>query len=174
MALPSAEPAEPRRPSTPPRASTPPPRASSRPPPGAGDVSTYVPLRRKQRVPALAVAAIGALGLLGAGLGAFFRGARARTRRSPAAARAPAPIVAAAPIATRLRVVSEPPGARVHVDGQQADGVTPLEVTIPAGRRSVWLRLAKSGHLDQEREVSAAVGEARFVLPPLAIEDGEP
>lgn len=167
MALPHADAPAPRRPSTPPSSAAP---RSSRPPLGAGDVSTYVPLRRKQRVPGLVVGVIGALGLLGAGLGAFFA-ARALAPAEPAvAAREPEPIVAAAPVAARLRIVSEPPGARVHVDGRAAEGVTPLVVTIPAGRRSVWLRLAKSGHLDQEREVSAAVREARFVLPPLAVE----
>lgn len=70
-----------------------------------------------------------------------------------------------------LRVVSEPPGAVVHVDGQSVGGTTPMTVTLPGEARIVWLRLSKPGHLDQERAVSATVGEARFVLPPLATDD---
>jgi serine/threonine-protein kinase len=63
-----------------------------------------------------------------------------------------------------LRVVSEPAGAIVSVDGRPIDGVTPVALTLPADTDQVWLRLSKNGFLDQEREVRARVGEARFVL----------
>jgi tRNA A-37 threonylcarbamoyl transferase component Bud32 len=68
-----------------------------------------------------------------------------------------------APQAIDLRVVSEPAGALVSVDGRPAPGTTPLTVTVPPGSE-VWLRLSKPGYQDQERRVSAAIGETRFVL----------
>lgn len=143
------------------------PRRTSAPPP-ARERSAAA---RSKRAPALrwTLGALGALGLVAAGLGAFFVARTLAPTGTPAAAHAPPPISPAAPAPgqVRLRVVSEPPGAHVHVDGEPAEGVTPLVLTIPAERRQVWLRLAKPGHLDQEREVSATVGEARFVLPPL-------
>jgi serine/threonine protein kinase len=68
------------------------------------------------------------------------------------------------PRALQLRVVSEPAGATVLVNGRPAQGQTPLDLTLPPGTRQVWLRLSRAGYEDQEREVSTAIGEARFVL----------
>ena len=76
----------------------------------------------------------------------------------------PSPHTEAAPVPYELRIVSEPAGARVSVDGERAPGRTPLVVTLPADTREVWLRLSREGYVDQERRVRAGIGEARFVL----------
>ncbi len=142
---------------------------SDRPPPPR-DEATWVPTpKRSPSLPRWLGLALGLAGLLASGLAAFFVArAFSADATTPTAIEPVARTSAAAPAAVTLRVVSDPPGARVSVDGEPAEGVTPLVLTIPAERGHVWLRLAKTGHLDQEREVSATVGEARFVLPPLA------
>ncbi|MGF1464758.1 MAG: protein kinase [Sandaracinaceae bacterium] len=70
---------------------------------------------------------------------------------------------------TELRVLSEPAGASVHLDGRDTGVETPITLHLPAGRATVSLRLELDGYLDQEREVDANAGMARFVLSP---EDG--
>jgi hypothetical protein len=143
--------------------------------------NTYVPPPRKRprrRWPALALA-VGGLLVVGALGGVAFSLVRLvgeedapRAIASPrpeAPADEPPAEAAATPI--ELRVESEPEGAVVHVDGRSVEGATPLTVTLPPDARHVWLRLSKPGYVDQEREVSATVGAARFVLPPLAVDD---
>ena len=152
------------------------PRASV-PPPG------YAPpvVRRPPPVRALPspwVIAGGLAGLFTMGVLAFFAVQALRggdePRRVAVPIAAPDAAVAPEPPAgpSELSVVSEPPGAHVHVNGHLVDGVTPLTLPIAAGAEEVWLRLSKEGFAHQEREVSVAVGEARFVLAPLDVDRG--
>jgi formylglycine-generating enzyme required for sulfatase activity len=69
----------------------------------------------------------------------------------PAPARPPAPAV--------LALASDPPGARVSVDGE-ARGETPVELRLPPGRAHA-VRLAKDGHDDGQLEVALRAGERR-------------
>ena len=74
----------------------------------------------------------------------------------PAAAPAPAaeasPLAPAAVVTGSLRVQSEPPGARVRIDGQ-ARGETPLALAdLPFGEYEV--RVERKGYESQSREVS--------------------
>ena len=135
------------------------------------DAETWVPTRRRTASVTRWIAPLlGLAGLVVAGLVAFVatRALGGRDADAPLTSQAPpAPSRPAAPEAQALRVVSEPPGARVHLDGRPTEGVTPLVMPLPSGARQVWLRLSKPGYLDQEREVSAAAGEARFVLLPV-------
>lgn len=58
-----------------------------------------------------------------------------------------------------LRIASQPPGAKVFLDGQQR-GVTPLELTeVPAGK--VKLKLVRQGYGDQTESVDLGAGEAK-------------
>jgi len=72
--------------------------------------------------------------------------------------------------ALALRVISQPEGATVYLDGDPVEGTTPLTATVPAGSQQVWLRIVREGYFAQERQVVATVGEARFVLEPIETE----
>ncbi|MBX3268812.1 MAG: serine/threonine protein kinase [Sandaracinaceae bacterium] len=74
----------------------------------------------------------------------------------------------------RLRITSDPPGARVYVDGVAVEGVTPLTARLRPSSTQVWLRLTLDGYVDQERQVLGSAGEARFVLPPIRGPDDPP
>ncbi len=87
-----------------------------------------------------------------------------------------APTVAEVPVATdatspagaaEIEVTSDPPGATVRVDGQRAEGVTPLVVGFEgdvAPGREVWLRVTLDGYAPEERRVRVGSGAVRFVL----------
>lgn len=141
---------------------------------------TYVPPPpRRRRFPLAVAAGVAGVLLLAVGAGAFFAlrtllpgdGPERTLDAVPAAA---APSDAGAPGPTTLRVVSEPVGARVQIDGELQEGATPLDVELPAGTRQVWMRLSRDGFIAQEREVSATVGEARFVLRAMEVDAGPP
>ena len=159
------------------------PRISA-PPPAMGfqheaHEETYVPVERRarRRFPVALAAGIAAVSLGALGAGAFF--AMRAFRADPAPERtlstiAPVEVAvdAGAPEPATLRVISEPPGATVSVDGELRDGVTPMELELASDTRQVWMRLSLDGFIMQEREVSAAVGEARFVLRPMELDAG--
>ncbi len=139
-----------------------------------GDSATWIPPRSRPGAPSWVLAIIGVAGLLGAiavTLVCIRLLAREPAVTAPSSPPPPA-VVAQRPSAVSLRVVSEPPGAAVLVDGAPVEGQTPLSITLPVRTRHVWLRVSKAGFVDQEREVSAAVGEARFVLSALALDAG--
>ncbi len=145
-------------PSEPPRRTTP---TSSAPPvieegedATSGSLLLYV---------GLALGGIAAVGLLAYGVVRFMAAEQegALPLRPPDAGLPPI----AEPAAMELTVSSDPPGATVYVDGVAVPGVTPLTATLPAGTEQVWLRLELDGYFDQERQVLASAGEARFVLP---------
>jgi predicted Ser/Thr protein kinase len=61
-----------------------------------------------------------------------------------------------APETAALRIVSEPPGASVSVDGQTVSGRTPLSLPIDRSREH-RLALTLEGHASQEQVVSAGL-----------------
>ena len=98
------------------------------------------------------------------------------------------PLFRLEPLPGRLRVVSDPPGAAVSVDGEFR-GETPLDITV-APKREHALRLTKAGHeaaqatvtldLDEERALSlvlpARMGDVEVTAEPADAEvvvDGE-
>lgn len=133
------------------------------PPPAGGGTSPLV-------VVGLALSTIAALLLLGFGVSRFID-AGEENLMVPVPGDKLVDATAEVPADIELRVVSEPPGATVTVDSEEWEGVTPLSVSLPRATRNVWLRLSLEGYLAQEREVSASVGEARFVLAPDVIEE---
>lgn len=66
-----------------------------------------------------------------------------------------------------LRVVTEPEGASIAVDGQALEGTTPTTTVVDGAARSVFVQVKLKGYVSQEREVRTNAGEARFVLTPL-------
>jgi hypothetical protein len=125
--------------------------------------------------------------VVGVGVGAFFLaraiGAAARgdpPRETPTTAEPPTNVTreAARGTARELSIVSEPPGATVHVNGTMRNARTPTVVALEGDAHAVWVRVGLDGFVTEEREVLASAGEARFVLHPLdpgqdaASEDG--
>ncbi|MCA9606094.1 MAG: protein kinase [Myxococcales bacterium] len=110
----------------------------------------------------LAIGAIAAVGLLAYGIVRFL-GAEEEGALPARSDDAGLPVLAE-PATRELHVESEPAGAVVYVDGVRVGGVTPLTASLPSGTEQVWLRLELDGYFDQERQVLASVGEARFVL----------
>jgi serine/threonine protein kinase len=158
------------------RVSVPPgaPRAEPLPPPlrrtPEAGVPTWVPPPPAQRPSPFLVVPLALTGILGAGLAGFFT-----VRVLDDAPPEPPPLEARStePALRTLRVVSEPAGAEVNLDGRRA-GLTPVGLTVPATATTVWLRVSRSGYADEEREVSATAGEARFVLTRSALDAGPP
>lgn len=87
----------------------------------------------------------------------------------PLPAPPPGPPLPPAPALLVLR--SEPPGARVEVDGA-GRGETPLEVRLEAGRAH-RVRLTKEGHDDAEATVELRAGQRREETVRLAPQLGE-
>jgi len=65
---------------------------------------------------------------------------------------------------TLLRVESEPPRAKIHVEGDPTGQLTPASVTVPEGKNLVWIRVELEGYQPQERQIDVAVGAALFTL----------
>jgi len=65
--------------------------------------------------------------------------------------------------ARTLGVYTEPPGATVHLSGTEV-GSAPLDLTLPPGTTSVFLRVTAPGYRSQSRRVAGSAGEARFTL----------
>ena len=112
--------------------------------------------------PARSTRALVAAGIaVGAGV-LVFAGARLYNHRAPAPR---------APAAVRLDVTSDPPGARVLVDGQAQAGVTPLSLSRPWAP-SIGVRVEKPGFEPAEATLHPAAGAAElarsFVLEPSA------
>jgi len=150
-------------------------QAMAAPPPVQERTRGTAPLARpppdtSRRIPWLAVVTAG-VGLLIAGAGIVFL-------RSPADA-TPAPVEVAVPHQPEVRpppkptpeparpvtlpVITEPPGARVSVDGQER-GETPLRLELEPGAAPVSVTLALSGYEPVTRQVSAADEELRLEL----------
>jgi len=123
---------------------------------------------------ALGLGTLAALGLLAFGIIRFIDAER-RTQEVAVEPR-PAPTDAepaaadGAPEALTLRVISQPEGATVYLDGEVVEGTTPLTATLPEGSQQVWLRIVREGYFAQERQVVATVGDARFVLEAIETE----
>ncbi|WP_163783708.1 PEGA domain-containing protein, partial [Myxococcus vastator] len=129
-----------------------------------------------RRIPWLPVATAG-LGLLIAGVGiVFFRSpADATPVRPPVEVAVPhqpeiAPDVPPPPRIdveparhVNLPVITEPPGARVSVNGE-ARGETPLRLELEAGAAPVSVTLALNGYEPVTRQVSATDEELRLEL----------
>lgn len=94
---------------------------------------------------------------LGARLGPLWRAAVEET----AARRLQEQALAQQP---RLRVVTDPPGATIFVDGQKI-GVTPLEAPLTVGRHTVELR--RDDYLVETREVNLSRGVVSDLSVPL-------
>jgi hypothetical protein len=75
--------------------------------------------------------------------------------------------IAEPPAPRLLRVTSEPIGAGIFIDGDEASLVTPATLPIPPGRERVVIRAVLEGYVTQERPIHATAGEARFVLTAL-------
>ncbi|RLB56246.1 MAG: hypothetical protein DRJ42_03890 [Deltaproteobacteria bacterium] len=73
-----------------------------------------------------------------------------------------------------LNVTSEPPGARIFVDGTQAPLETPATLELPMDTERVIVRAEMEGYVTQERPIHATAGEARFVLTALTVPDAGP
>ncbi len=113
-----------------------------------------------------------AIALAAAALAALFL--RRGREPAPRPAAPVTPIVAAVPAPAaeavapaRLRVLTDPPGATVSVDGEVVAGATPLDLEFDAGREHV-VRALKSGFGAAEARVPAgrATGELRLTLEP--------
>ncbi len=148
----------------------PPPTIEYQRPEPAGAAPDSVPARRRPFAGAAAA-------LLVAGLAAFLlmRGgddapptaaapAPAGPNTAPAAPSKPVP-AAAAPVLVTIRVVSDPAGATLRLDGRPVPGTTPLDLEIDPGRDHL-VRVAKTGFLAAEARVAAgrAAPELRLVL----------
>jgi formylglycine-generating enzyme required for sulfatase activity len=70
-----------------------------------------------------------------------------------------------------LVLASDPPGARVSLEGSDR-GATPVELRLPPGRRHV-VRLTKPGHADAEVAVELRAGERREASARLEPQLGE-
>jgi hypothetical protein len=71
-----------------------------------------------------------------------------------------------------LRIVSEPVGATVFVDGRRLERPTPVTIDLPPETERVWIRVALDGFVPFERGVEAGIGETRFVLRGLLVDSG--
>jgi serine/threonine protein kinase len=150
-----------------PQAPAPVPIAKPRklPQPKVDSDQTWVPLSKSaQPFPRLVLVPIAVGGVLFAAAVGFAAARMLQSDDDVPSVASPAAPAETSPQPHELRVVSEPAGAEVWVDGRSSNGRTPLLVTLPAETREVWLRLAKDGYVDQERRVSTSIGEARFVL----------
>lgn len=135
--------------------------------------TAIAPATRKPGLPLGAVVGgIAALLLLAAGLvgWALWKRSHAPAAEAVAAPTAapvaatpePTPVATAAPVAGALRVVSEPAGARVKVDGE-AKGQTPLDLAdLPFGSHDVRVEL--KGFDAQVRSVNLSAEEPRVEL----------
>ena len=65
------------------------------------------------------------------------------------------------PVLGTVRVVTDPPGAALTLDGRPVEGATPIAVTATPGRHALRLRFA--GRLDVVREVTVE-GDAELAL----------
>jgi serine/threonine-protein kinase len=145
--------------------------------PAADKTRGTAPLARPpepRRIPWVPVAAAGAgLLLAGAALG-FLR----ESKQAPAEPRTPPPVVEAQrpptqqpaqpqpePPAVRveLPVITEPPGARVSVNGEER-GETPMRLELAPDARSVTVTLALNGYETVTKKVSAQDSELRLEL----------
>lgn len=70
--------------------------------------------------------------------------------------------------AKTIRVESQPPMARILVEGKATGHVTPATVDLPEGQHLVWIKVELDGYEAGERQVAAAAGEAVFTLSPVA------
>ncbi len=111
--------------------------------------------------------------VLGVGIAAFVTARAISGGGAEAAVTTPEPIpepepVAEPPAPRLLRITSEPPGATIFLDGEEASLVTPATLPIPPNRDRIVVRTALEGYVTQERPIHATAGEARFVLTALA------
>jgi hypothetical protein len=151
---------------------------SDRPPRPRETLAHLVERRTNRPLQILAWVGAGFL-VIAVGVGAFFtaRAIGAAARGDPEATtsdRDPPPVVAEDRRETRnareLSIVSEPPGASIHVDGRPRNARTPTVIELEEGKSAVWIRVASEGFITEEREVQASAGEARFVLHPIVPE----
>ena len=108
------------------------------------------PRRARRRVPLLPLAVLFLLALLAGGF-LLFRPAPPRAEPPAAAEPEPARAESTAPSTperVRLRVATEPPGAKVYLDGYFL-GAAPVELEVEAGRR--LLRVEAEGYLPHEQ-----------------------
>jgi TonB family protein len=174
-------------PALPPTVLMPPPEASRTLPPGpayrnAGRPGEAAPRPRPGLPVAWALGAAAAVAALALGIVGWALWQRSRAAgpaeparpavraspppRAPSRPGRPATTPAPQPQAGSLRIESEPPGARVSVNGQ-GKGKTPVRIAdLPFG--SYRVRVEQKGYEPQTREVSLSArapgGELRFVL----------
>ncbi|AKF07220.1 serine/threonine-protein kinase [Sandaracinus amylolyticus] len=152
------------------------------PPPFDRAVETTMRLRPAARtIPPL----LGAFGLIAAGTLAFLAARVLAGGTPPPEASAVVPPVgpeatptelttddAGSSSARALHVISEPPGAHVVVDGVDVQARTPAVLSADPRLPAVFLHVSLEGYAPQTRQVSTTIGEARFVLTPLAYDAG--
>ncbi len=114
---------------------------------------------------ALVVAALAASLLARRGAAPAPPAPAAPSATTPVAVAPAAPKTAAAPSVLSVRVVSEPAGAMVSVDGRTLAGVTPLAIEVDPARDHL-IRATRSGFAAAETRLAAGqvAGEVRLVL----------
>jgi serine/threonine protein kinase len=148
---------------------------SDRPPRPRETLAHLVERRTNRPLQILAWVGAGLL-VIAVGVGAFFTaraiGAAARGDPETTSSQPPPPHPSTedlreGPRARELSIVSEPPGASIHVNGRPRNARTPTVIELEDGASAVWIRVGLDGFVTEEREVQASAGEARFVLHPI-------